>query len=320
MSNSIYTPAPVYGVNTDDYPPFYKSDAHIPLVPKSSAYVEDRTNLVRTPSPTPSEIEALSGDTKWWKKYVDPTWWKDWRHVLEVVIFLVIIGFVIVFTIFNKQIIAALHPAIVWMKDLRFGWLIPIAIFIVISFPPLFGHEILAILCGLVWGLGIGFAIVSAGVILGEIANYFTFKYCCKARARKLEKTSIFYASLSEVVRTGGIKIALIVRYSAVPSHFSTVVFSTCGMGFFTFLIAAILSLPKMFVHTFVGLSLAESSTGTESRTIEIINVVAVTGFVIITYIAMRYVKARLAEVTPAVVYARRKARQFDERRSLSSF
>lgn len=56
--------------------------------------------------------------------------------------------------------------------SLKYGWLIPIGIMFVISFPPLFGHEIVAILCGLVWGLWIGFAIVAAGTLLGEIGNF----------------------------------------------------------------------------------------------------------------------------------------------------
>lgn len=52
----------------------------------------------------------------------------------------------------------------------------------------LFGHEIVAVLCGLVWGLGStsaivdgdvtyiftgwGFAIVAAGTFLGEVGNF----------------------------------------------------------------------------------------------------------------------------------------------------
>ena len=36
----------------------------------------------------------------------------------------------------------------------------------------LFGHEIVAVLCGLVWGLWVGFAIVSAGTFLGEVGNF----------------------------------------------------------------------------------------------------------------------------------------------------
>ena len=72
---------------------------------------------------------------------------------------------------------------------LTLGWLIPIAILFIISFPPvrdpnhdhllcthssmqLFGHEIVAILVGVIWGLGVGFAIVAAGTFLGEIGNY----------------------------------------------------------------------------------------------------------------------------------------------------
>lgn len=58
------------------------------------------------------------------------------------------------------------------MHGLKVGWLIPIAVLFVISFPPLFGHEIVAILCGLVWGLGVGFAIVAAGTFLGELGNF----------------------------------------------------------------------------------------------------------------------------------------------------
>ena len=52
------------------------------------------------------------------------------------------------------------------------GWLVPIAVLFVISFPPLFGHEIVAVLCGLVWGLWIGFGIVCAGTFLGEVGNF----------------------------------------------------------------------------------------------------------------------------------------------------
>jgi uncharacterized membrane protein YdjX (TVP38/TMEM64 family) len=38
--------------------------------------------------------------------------------------------------------------------------------------PQLFGHEIIAILCGVIWGLWIGFAIVAAGSFLGELGNF----------------------------------------------------------------------------------------------------------------------------------------------------
>jgi hypothetical protein len=61
-----------------------------------------------------------------------------------------------------------LRPFSESVRDIPAGWLIPIAILIVISFPPLFGHEVVAVLCGVVYGLWIGFGIVAAGTFFGE--------------------------------------------------------------------------------------------------------------------------------------------------------
>lgn len=54
------------------------------------------------------------------------------------------------------------------VRDLPAGWLIPVVILIVISFPPLFGHELVALLCGVIYGLWEGFLVVAAGTFLGE--------------------------------------------------------------------------------------------------------------------------------------------------------
>jgi hypothetical protein len=61
----------------------------------------------------------------------------------------------------DVQIIDWLTPFVRKLQQLKYGWLIPVAILFVLSFPPLFGNEIVMILVGVVWGLGIGFAIVS---------------------------------------------------------------------------------------------------------------------------------------------------------------
>lgn len=78
----------------------------------------------------------------------------------------------------------------------------------VLSFPPLFGNEIVHVLCGIVWGLWIGFGIVCAGTFLGEIGNFYAFRLCCQARGEKLEKTSLPYACLAQCVRDGGFVVS----------------------------------------------------------------------------------------------------------------
>lgn len=49
---------------------------------------------------------------------------------------------VILMTVYHDQIVGWLTPAANWMKALPAGWTIPIAVLFVISFPPLFGHEV----------------------------------------------------------------------------------------------------------------------------------------------------------------------------------
>lgn len=68
----------------------------------------------------------------------------------------------------------------------------------------------MAVLCGVVWGLWVGFAIVAAGTFLGEVGNFYAFKYICTARGKKLEKDSLTYACLAHIVREGG----FLVRFS----------------------------------------------------------------------------------------------------------
>ena len=62
----------------------------------------------------------------------------------------------------------SLRPISQTIRDTPGGFVIPVIILIAISFPPLFGHEIVALLCGIVYGLWIGFAIVAVGTFLGE--------------------------------------------------------------------------------------------------------------------------------------------------------
>ncbi|TFK38388.1 hypothetical protein BDQ12DRAFT_110733 [Crucibulum laeve] len=272
--------------------------------------VEEARMTGRTPSPTPSELKEMKTGAVDWKGMMNWKFWFRrewlWYYVLLVVI-LVITALV---SIYHTQIVTWLTPATQWLHGLKLGWLVPIGILFVISFPPLFGHEIVAILCGLVWGLWIGFGIVAAGTFLGEVGNFYAFKYCCRARGEKAERTNISYACLAKVVRDGGFKIALIARLSAIPGHFTTGVFSTCGMNIFVFSIAAILSLPKQFITVYLGVILEQSNDGTSNSRSRIITDVVLAITFLVTVVAMWYIFRQMNKVKPEVIYARRKARQ----------
>ncbi|QRW04597.1 Golgi apparatus membrane protein TVP38 [Ceratobasidium sp. AG-Ba] len=174
----------------------------------------------------------------------------------------------------------------------------------------LFGHEIVAVLCGVVWGLWIGFAIVCAGTLVGEIGNFYAFRYCLRGRAIKMEKKNPSYACLARVVRDGGFLVAFVVRLSAIPGHFTTAVFSTCGMNIWIFTLAAFCSLPKQFITVYLGVILEQSADGTRSTRDTIISdsVLAVT--FLITVIAAWWIWREMSRVKLDVLRERREERK----------
>lgn len=106
-------------------------------------------------------------------------YWK-WYAILFIVIAIsAVVG------IKHDLIVHKIHPYAQHLRDMPAGWLIPVALLIIVSFPPLVGHEIIGILIGLVWGLWQGFGILCAGTFLGELATWYAFKGCCSGRAEK---------------------------------------------------------------------------------------------------------------------------------------
>ncbi|RDX41842.1 hypothetical protein OH76DRAFT_1489163 [Lentinus brumalis] len=330
-SSQYYAPRPVPAVHF--YPPSAASPPQDPAfrppgVPPNFVSLDghkdgdrigvDYRRIVRTPSPTPSEAAALSGQKRKLslKKYFDPEYLKVPRNLFTVIVTVLIIGALIAFVALQSKILDALRPASDWLRDTPGAWTIPIAIMIILSFPPLFGHELVAIFCGDVWGVWIGFAIVAAGTIIGELVTYCTFRYCCGSRGEKAEQKNLRYALLSEVIREGGLVMAVMVRYSAVPSHLTTAIFATAGLGMWTFLIAAFAALPKQLATVYLGVAQTsgaptdENGNTSPTKTTKIIKIVVITLTVVITIVAMRFLNRKIDAVKHRVIYARRKARQ----------
>ncbi|GKT49028.1 golgi apparatus membrane protein TVP38 [Colletotrichum spaethianum] len=181
------------------------------------------------------------------------------------------------------------------VRSLPAGFLIPIAILVLISFPPLFGHEIVAVLCGAVYGLWIGFAIVAAGTFLGEIGTWFAFKYTLRRKAHKLERTNLNYGALARLTRDGGFWIVFIIRFSVIPSHFSTAVFSTCDVKFWHFAVSTFLTLPKQIILVYLGVLLVQKQQNSTIKNVVFgLTAVLTIALAVYIYIKMRSVKKTL--------------------------
>jgi uncharacterized membrane protein YdjX (TVP38/TMEM64 family) len=55
------------------------------------------------------------------------------------------------------------------------------------------------VLCGVVYGLWVGFGIFSLGTVLGELGNFVAFKWCFKRQAEKVERKSIVSGRMQQL-------------------------------------------------------------------------------------------------------------------------
>ncbi|EPQ32311.1 uncharacterized protein PFL1_00507 [Pseudozyma flocculosa PF-1] len=242
-----------------------------------------------------SGMQAVKDMLKNWKQFFRLKYLHWW-------IILLICGAVVALvTIYHTQIVDWLTPISKKANSVSWGWTIPVAILFVLSFPPLFGQEIVLVLVGIVYGLWLGFGIASLGTLLGEIGNFYAFKYCLRSTAAKYERKNIYYACMAEMVREGGFWVMFLARLSAVPGHFTTAVFATVGMNIWIFTLAAVLSLPKQLIIVYFGVAIEQAGGKGESTASKIIKYVVLAITVIITIWTAHWLYMRMEKVRPDV-------------------
>lgn len=128
------------------------------------------------------------------------------------------------------------------------------------------------------------------------VGTWFAFKYTLRKRAIRMERANLNYGALARMTRDGGFwvseltitingshitnlrsQVILIIRLSAVPSHFSTAVFSTCDVNFWYFVIATFLSLPKQIFLVYLGVLVLQKDKNNTVQTVVFVSLFIVT-------------------------------------------
>ncbi|BEJ17510.1 hypothetical protein CspHIS471_0609110 [Cutaneotrichosporon sp. HIS471] len=264
--------------NTLSPPRTPDSQTHL-LPPSPGSNFSTETGL------TSNEQEEYERGLLTWDRAKDWRFWFRWSWVPWYILGALLVAGVCAVAVCHRELIQLLMPFVRHMQSARFGWLVPIAIMIVLSFPPLFGNEIVIILCGVLWGIRIGFLIVAVGTVIGEMACFTVYGTCCRRRARRMAHMSLNYACLTRVISTGGLFIAWVVRLSAIPTHVST---------YSQFFLALLFSLPKQFVAVYLGVMVTRHEPTRKSNIMSY----TVVGFtVVITLLALHYVHRKMLKV-----------------------
>lgn len=98
-----------------------------------------------------------------------------------------------------------------------------------------------------------------------------------------------------------------LIRLSAIPSHFSTAVFATCGVNFWYFLLATFLTLPKQVTVVYLGVLLVQTEAQKDSTVNNIILLVTAS----ITIIAGVYIYRKMSR-TKKILIAEQETRMLD--------
>ncbi|KAM0748413.1 hypothetical protein T439DRAFT_382251 [Meredithblackwellia eburnea MCA 4105] len=238
---------------------------------------------------------------------------KYWWHWLLSIILIVCVGLV---SFYRDTIVSKFEPHQHAITSFPVSWLFPILALILVSFPPLFGHEVILLIVGLIWGLWIGFGIACAGTFIGEALCYFLFKYLLTERAQKVEHGSVIYACLARLMRHGGLGIVTIVRFSVIPGHVVTAIQSTVGMPTWIYMLAVLITLPKQLAVVYLGVMFGvtkDTASASEVRKQKIISLSVFFVTMLATVIAAYVVYMRARKLYPEV------AREFEARKLGSS-
>lgn len=168
-------------------------------------------------------------------------------------------------TIFHARIIEYLKPLAEKYTRRPGGFLVPSIMLMIVSIPPLLGHELISFLTGFVYG-NIGFLIVVISTTLGETLLFLSFRHFLTERLVKFRLKYKDYDIFVRVIEEGGPYMIFAIRCSAIPSHFSTPLFASIeAIEYKTWLICCLASCFSLYPPVYFGwlLKRGESSSAT---------------------------------------------------------
>ncbi|BFZ58521.1 hypothetical protein PYCC9005_005584 [Savitreella phatthalungensis] len=155
--------------------------------------------------------------------------------------------------IFHKDLLEWAKPIAQKYTQKPGGFLLPAILLVIVSFPPLFGHEFISILVGFVYG-NVGFLIVAVSITVGESLLFLGFRHVFRDRLVAFREKYANYDIFVRVIERGGFPMLLAVRISAIPGHFSTPLFaSILTMPFKTWLLACVVSSITLYPPVYFG-------------------------------------------------------------------
>lgn len=186
---------------------------------------------------------------------------------------------ILVIIFHNKLFNILLWFADSW-RDLKSGPLIMFSLITIISFPPMIGYSALASLCGMMYGFRGWFPLVGF-TIVGSLLSFLACRYLFKDYAMRLARSNQKFAALTQTMESDGFQLLWMIRLCPLPYSLSNgALASIPSVTAFNFVLATVVTSPKLFIHIFIGDRIARLGTEKDfaSRVVDIVSMlIAVT-------------------------------------------
>lgn len=162
--------------------------------------------------------------------------------------------------------------------DLRYGRLVLFMLVFGVSFPPLLGFSALSMLSGMVYGFPGGWPLLASALILGSFCSFLLFRYVLHEQAVQLANRHAKFRALAEILsENNSLVLLVLIRLCPLPYSLSNGALAAVPeLPATTYLMASIITSPKLAGHIFVGHKIKnlDKDTTMSSKIVDIVSIV----------------------------------------------
>ncbi|KAI5956901.1 TVP38 [Candida jiufengensis] len=232
------------------------------------------------------------------------TWFFEQSITIKILLVIgcVILGVLgLLFIIFHKFFIQFLITVSDQWHDLKYGGLIIFSLIFIVGFPPLIGFSALSFLTGMIYGFPRGWPILASASISGSTVSFLIFRYFLNNQAQKLMAYNENFKAFAEILNDdNSLLLLILIRLCPLPYSLSNGALAAIpNLPITTFLLASIITSPKLLIHLFVGSKLKDLGNDSSSKSNKIVDLISIvitgSAATLVTYIIYNKMQVKLA-------------------------
>ncbi|WEJ97077.1 Tlg2-vesicle protein [Yamadazyma tenuis] len=230
-------------------------------------------------------------------------WYKQQTRIKQVLIsFAAIIAVALMgaLAIFHVYIIKFLIELSDKLAEWKYGPLLLFTLVFFVGFPPLLGFSSLSLLTGMTLDIIPGWALLSTSSITGSFVSFLVYRHLLSDKSHQLLQSNETFKVFAETIRQdNSLLLLVLIRLCPLPYSLSNGALAAIPeLSASTYLLASVVTSPKLFAHIFVGHQLKDIGDESNSTTRRVVDgvTVLVTGLAsaLTTYIIYHKMQIRL--------------------------